>query len=72
MYTDKHDKIGTHGFNVPPEQLAHDLTMLKLYKSSEINSESNEDVIYNAYVETLIYFTAIVEDKIRYDSNFNE
>lgn len=70
MEMQKHDKVG-QGFNVSPEQLAHDLTIVKLSRLAGIES-MNEWEIYDRYTELLEGFTAVVEDKIRYDSAFNK
>lgn len=67
----KHDKVGD-GFQVEPEQLAHDLTLLKLAKSQELTPQSNEWEYYDAYVKTLHEFITVIEDKTRYDSSFKE
>ena len=64
----KHDKISKHGFDINPEILIHDLTMLKLYKSDSSNNE-NEWELYELYTEQLATFKAVIEDRIRYDKN---
>lgn len=65
----KHDKTGKHGFDIDPIQLAHDLTMLKLYKS-EIPTD--DWVVYDLYTKTYDTLKAIVDDKTRYDDNYTD
>lgn len=62
-----HD-IHSKGFCVSPEKLAHDLAILKLSKSPELTSQTNEWKYYDAYIEQFHSFLAIVDDKTRYDS----
>ncbi|MBP2663530.1 MAG: hypothetical protein H6Q71_1478 [Firmicutes bacterium] len=71
MSISKHDKVGK-GFQVNPEQLAHDLALLKLAKTNKLSSQSSEHEYYDQYIETLHEFTVIIEDKTRYDSSFKE
>lgn len=65
----QHDKVGK-GFNVSKEQLAHDLAILKLSKMIDID-KLNEYQLYDQYTNFLNDFTAMIEDKTRYDSTFN-
>jgi hypothetical protein len=65
----KHDKAGD-GFDVDPELLAHDLTILKLFKTLNIKADTSEYEIYDAYTKELRGFVATVGDKTRYDENF--
>ena len=67
----KHDKVGD-GFQVEPEQLAHDLALLKLAKSSDLTSESDEWEYYDAYIKALHEFIVVIKEKTRYDSSFKE
>ena len=62
----KHD-IHSSGFDVSPEQLAHDLAVCKL-QSLDI-AHLNEYEVYDRYTELLDKFDAVIQDKIRYDSN---
>ena len=64
----KHDNISKHGFDINPEILAHDLTMLKLYKSDSFNNEDGWE-LYELYTEQLATIKGAIEDRIRYDKN---
>ena len=48
----KHDFFDPHGFNVDPELLAHDLTILIMSKRNDFEKLSIADV-YNIYTQTL-------------------
>lgn len=61
-----HD-VNSKGFCVSPEQLAHDLTILKLSKLSDLTSSSNEYEYYDTYIEQFHQFLKIVKDRIRMD-----
>lgn len=65
----KHNKTGK-GFDVSPEQLAHDLAIVMLMKDKSITSSSDKSIVYSAYTENLDQFTALIEDKIRPDGLF--
>lgn len=67
-----HDKVGKCGFDVQPDQLAHDLALIKLVKSSKITDKSNEWEIYDTYVKELSKFKVVIDDKTRYDSTFSK
>lgn len=68
----KHDLVSNIGFNVSPEQLAHDLTLLKLSRTKELTESSSEYDFYDAYVNTLKEFITVINDKISYDSSFSK
>ncbi len=63
----KHDKVGRYGFDVEPNHLAHDLTLLKL---SKLDIPSDDWQLYDLYTETYHSLKAIIDDKTRYDSSF--
>lgn len=67
----KHDKAG-EGFDVDPELLAHDLTLLKMSVSGQTTSQSTALEMYDIYTKALGQFLDLVEDKTRYDSSFKE
>lgn len=67
----KHDKADKYGFDVEPELLAHELTLLKLSKSKDLNF-NNEYELYDAYTEIYNTFKTIIDDKTRYDSTYQE
>lgn len=68
----KHDKISNRGFNVEPEVLAHSLAILKLSKMPSLTGNSVSEVYYDTYLEVLEDFTVLIDDRIRYDSNFDK
>lgn len=70
MLNPKHDKTG-NGFNISPDVLEHDLTILKLSQLPDV-ATLNEWELYDRYTKLLESFHAVVEDKIRYDSSFNK
>lgn len=66
----KHDKLDG-GFNISPEILEHDLTMLKLSQLPDVAS-LDEQELYNEYKKILKEFHGLVDDKTRYDSIFDK
>lgn len=64
----KHDIVGNYGFDVNPETLAHDLTMMKLYKSDIPENTDGWD-LYELYVQQHATIKAAIEDRTRYDTN---
>ena len=67
-----YDKAGVHGFYVDPELLAHDLAIAKMMKMPELDGDADNHRFYDAYVELLQGFRAIVDDRTRYDSSFDK
>ena len=63
----KHD-INSLGFNVDPDLLSHDLTLIKMQLSKKFKHDMNDTLLYELYLEELNSITAIVDDRIRYDS----
>ncbi|BFG90035.1 TPA: hypothetical protein IU311_001765 [Enterococcus faecalis] len=62
----KHDIPSVNGFDIDPIQLAHDLTMLKLYKSDfEIPEHSDE--LYELYISQLTPIREEINDRTRFD-----
>lgn len=68
MKLDRHD-IHSSGFSVTPEQLAHDLALIKLSKDNTLSSDSDEQIFYDKYISLVKDFENVIDDKIRYDSN---
>jgi hypothetical protein len=66
----RHDIHTRTGFFVDPEQLAHDLTILKL-KDNPLLKDANEFTYYDTYIQQLSYFRTIIADKTKYDSTIN-
>ncbi|MDA3731422.1 hypothetical protein PBV87_08025 [Niameybacter massiliensis] len=60
----RHDVHST-GFYVSPEQLAHDLAIVKL---NHLNCCKNNHDYYNKYIDLVDEFTCLIQDKIKYDS----
>ncbi|MCL2264199.1 MAG: hypothetical protein FWC08_13370 [Defluviitaleaceae bacterium] len=71
MDMQKHDKADKIGFNVDPEQLAHDLAILKLSKMSSLTENTATVLIYEEYVKICKDFRDLIDDKMRYDSSFD-
>lgn len=67
----KHDKVDIHGFNIDPELLAHDLTILKLSKRDDISSLSTP-ALYDEYTRILDEMENEIDARIRYDSGFSK
>ena len=65
----RHDKVRNRGFNVDPELLAHDLTILKLSKMKSITEKTHNVLLYEKYLEILNEFTILINHEIRRDSN---
>lgn len=57
--------IFKRNFDVSKEQLAHDLTMLRLQKI--IDTKMGISLIYDRYIEELEDAKATIEDKTRYE-----
>ena len=62
----KHDQPSVNGFDVSPEKLAHDLTMLKLYKSEITMPESGEEY-YDLYIKHLTPIRVEIDSRRRHD-----
>lgn len=61
----KHDQVGSQGFDVDIEILAHDLAILSVSKQNiDFN---NEHQVYDAYVASYNSFLTVINDKTRYD-----
>lgn len=69
---DKFDKVGRFGFDISPEQLAHDLAIARLVHESELLANKDMWSYYDKYTEFYNGFKAIIQDKTRYDDNFND
>lgn len=59
------------GFDIRPEQLAHDLTMLILEKSLESNDCNDIETILNKYLNVLHDVVPNVESRTRYDETLS-
>lgn len=67
----RHDRVSsTGGYLIDPNVLAHDLTMLKLSKDTDITSSTAEEIIYDRYIKYLEHFEILVESRQRYDDSF--
>ncbi len=62
----KHDIYDSHGFNVSPELLAHDLTILKMAKTIDFEN-LREREIYDIYTQMLDKFEIEIESRIERD-----
>lgn len=61
------ENIFTRNFDVDKNQLAHDLTLLRISKL--IDKNMNVSQIYDLYIEELEITKATIEDKTRYERN---
>lgn len=68
---EKHDKVDPRGFNVSPEQLAHDLAIVKLSNMQGIEKMLSREV-YDAYLNFLDEMKTEIESRTRYDSAFSK
>ncbi len=62
----KHDIPSVNGFDIDPIQLAHDLTMLKLYKS-DVEIPEHSDELYELYISQLTPIREEINDRTRFD-----
>ncbi|EAF5047040.1 hypothetical protein C2I45_15390 [Listeria monocytogenes] len=69
---DKFDKVGNFGFDISPEQLAHDLAIARLGIESELLENKDMWSYYDQYTKFYNSFKAIIQDKTRYDDNFKD
>lgn len=63
------DKAGKNGFDIPPKQLAHELTIAKLAADASINSIGTEWEYYDYYTKTYNTFLAAISDHTRFDAD---
>ncbi|TDY38981.1 hypothetical protein C7445_1286 [Alicyclobacillus sacchari] len=62
--------IHKRNFDVTKNQLAHDLTIVKLLRSGKTSTDTS--LLYDEYLEELQYTKAVIEDKTRYEVNYTE
>lgn len=67
----KHDKFDPLGFNVDPELLAHDLTMLRLSKMAGLDNLNNDE-LYDKYMHILDEIEKLIEFKTIHDSGLSK
>lgn len=67
-----YDKAHRYGFWVEPEQLAHDLTIVSLLKSTKVEESTPDVLLYEQYCERLHDFRLLIDHRMRYDSIFNQ
>ncbi len=53
----------TGAFPVPPDQLAHDLAVAKVIKSSDVPSSASGYTYYGAYIKYLREFEAVIASR---------
>ncbi|MBC2003271.1 hypothetical protein HCA78_05775 [Listeria booriae] len=66
----KHAKADHHGFDIDPEQLAHELTMLKLSTMKDEIHAIEEWELYDLYTKFYNTNRVVITEKTRYDSSF--
>ena len=62
----KHDHPSVNGFDVSPETLAHDLTMLRMYKE-DLTIPENSEEFYDLYIRYLTPIRLEIESRTRHD-----
>lgn len=53
----------TGAFSVPPDQLAHDLAVAKVIKSSDVPSSASGYTYYGAYIKYLREFETVIASR---------
>lgn len=80
----KHDKVSKFGFDVPIQQLAHELALAELSNNKSLSFSGITDDLddgswriidekyYETYQRSYARFKRLLDDKTRYDSTFSE